>query len=129
MLFSSSILEIAIGLVLVYFIGSVIVSHLNEGVAGIFNLRANSLFKGIIDLLNDEDSAEELYKNPLIQNLYSQKLGGGKRPTSYITSRTFVLTLFTKINEGAEKVPSSLEELRKQVKNSAFLYNRHARPC
>ena len=73
-MFGSKILEVAIGLVLVYLILALICSALSEWIARILALRSRTLEAGVRNLLNDLDDAEglakRLYEHPLIRSLY-----------------------------------------------------------
>ncbi len=53
MLLGSTILDVAIGMVLLYYLLSLICSTINEWMANLFKLRANTLSEGIASLLND----------------------------------------------------------------------------
>lgn len=69
-MFGSVVLEVIIGLVLVYFIISVICSALNEWIARIFTMRAKTLEAGIKGLLSDnENLKEKIYSHPLVKGL------------------------------------------------------------
>lgn len=94
-----TILEVVIGLVLVYLMLSLVCSAVQETIAAALGWRSNTLQEGIKNLLEDSnikdaagkvrDLTAELYKHPLIQ-----KLGKKGRGPSYIPSRTFAVALF-----------------------------------
>jgi hypothetical protein len=65
-MFGSTVLEIAIGLTLVYLLLSLICSAINEWIASLLALRANTLLEGIKNLLDDPERARTLYEHPLI---------------------------------------------------------------
>ena len=73
-MFGSEILEVVIGLVLVYLILALICSALSEWIARMLALRSKTLEAGVRNLLNDPDDAEGLakrvYGHPLIRGLY-----------------------------------------------------------
>ena len=77
-IFSSGIVEVAIGLAFVYMLLSLLCSVVNEWIAGILGSRAYSLERGISSLftdgnLNSQTSlASALYDHGLIQSLYKQ---------------------------------------------------------
>ena len=83
MLFGSGILEVAISVIFVYLLLSLVCSVLNESIARILALRADTLEAGIRNLLNDpagQGLAEQFYGHPLIKGLarqgwFDQKLG------------------------------------------------------
>jgi len=87
--FGSS-LDVAIGLIFVYFLLAVIVSHVNEIIAGAFSWRAAALEDGIRHLLADGDLADRVLKHPLIARLSGKE---GRRP-SQIPSQLFARAVF-----------------------------------
>lgn len=104
---SSQALDVAIGLILVYFIFALLCSGINELIARIFSLRARFLEKGLRNLLDDRKGgadasglAEKILENPLIRGL---QRGGAPsdpknaKPPSYIPSDSFALALFDTI--------------------------------
>lgn len=115
-MFGSVVLEVGIGLAIVYLMLSVFCSTLKEFVAGYLGLRAATLQEGIRNLLSDgtplgEDLAKKLYDHPLITGLAKE----GKRP-SYIPSRAFTLALLdiaAPANAAAGPIP--FESLRNGV--------------
>ena len=52
-MFGSAVLEVAIGLALVYLVLALICSTVTESVAGVFQLRSKTLGKGITSLLDE----------------------------------------------------------------------------
>jgi hypothetical protein len=110
-LFGSSILEVAIGLVFIYFILSLICSHINEIIAGLFKWRARDLEQGIQNLLCDPETTQAVMNNPMIKAMGNTKaetlvvrLATRLRGTpiragkpSYISSQTFVEALFDQL--------------------------------
>lgn len=109
MLFGSKILDLAVGLVLIYSLLSLVCSWVKERIASLFALRATMLEAGIRNLLSEEFAAV-LYGHPLIQGLGSQsqfkgllarnsRAGRLARP-SYIPARTFALALLDIVRKG-----------------------------
>jgi len=95
MMFGSTILEVAIGLLFVYLLLSLLCSAVGEYIEAKFNNRAKYLKEGITLLLNDTagggiDLASQLYAHGLVRPFYRD---GTKLP-SYIPSRTFALALW-----------------------------------
>ena len=86
MLFGSTLLEVAIGMIFVYLLLSLLCSALNELIESFIKFRARDLEKGIVKLLNDKDLAAEFFDHPLVKPL-------GDNP-SYIPARTFSLALW-----------------------------------
>jgi hypothetical protein len=133
MIFGSTVLEVAIGMIFVYLLLSLLASAINEYIEATLNYRGKNLRKGIELLLNDqedkaanhEDLAAALYSHGLIRGLY-RNLDRRKLP-SYIPSRTFALALWhliakredgttdnvTQIKGAIEKLPN--RELREAL--------------
>lgn len=85
----SRVLELAIGLAFCYASLALIVSTVQEALASLFKLRANSLLAGIKAMLNDPQYtglAAALYRHPLVNSQ------DGSRP-SYIDPQHFSLAL------------------------------------
>lgn len=122
MIFGSSILEVAIGMALVYVLLSLICSAVNEWFSGIVHLRAKFLRKGVANLLNDPvinqifetDLVENFFKHPLVKGLADAKQGG---QPSYIPAQTFARVLIDLMakagvqNSEANSKPRSLLEI------------------
>jgi hypothetical protein len=108
------VLDVAIGMALLYLLLGLFLSAIQETVAAVLNWRAKMLERGIRNLLaghpapDDEQSKaadaakNALYSSPFITALYRKatrltgKLGGnneGQRLPSYIAPRTFALAL------------------------------------
>lgn len=109
-MFGSSILDVAVGLIFVYFLLSMVSSHINELVASILSWRARYLEEGIRSMLADPELADKVWNHPLIRGLAGKE---GKSP-SYIPANTFSLALFDAIVPGGND-PTGLDRLRKQV--------------
>ncbi|HEX8131166.1 MAG TPA: hypothetical protein VF527_18850 [Pyrinomonadaceae bacterium] len=100
MLFGSTVLEVAIGMIFIYLLLSLLASAINEYIEALWNNRGRNLRKGIELLLNEQspkgdthkDLATQLYNHGLVRGLY-QGLERRKLP-SYIPSRTFALALW-----------------------------------
>jgi hypothetical protein len=94
---SSAIIDVGIGLVLVYILMSIIVTQCNAVLVNILNLRAEHLRDGLEKLITDENLRYELLTHPLVNVVQSemslgQKPGVGKRLRSI--SRTALEVLF-----------------------------------
>jgi hypothetical protein len=105
------ILEIAIGLSLVYLLLSLICSAVSEGLETILKNRSRDLERGLREMLSDDDGSKLvnlLYNHPLIQGLFRErysnelirkrmfgagKVYAGKTLPSYIPPRHFALAL------------------------------------
>ena len=95
MMFGSTVLEVAIGLLFVYLLLSLLCSTVGEYIEATVNKRAEFLRKGIELLLNDSngkglDLASHLYAHGLVRPFYRD----GRKLPSYIPSRTFALALW-----------------------------------
>ena len=93
-------LDVAIGLIFLFFILSLICSSINESVAYALGWRAKTLREGVTNLLSGNATitpegrslARLVYEHPLVQGLARP---GSKRWPSYIPSRTFVAALLS----------------------------------
>ena len=105
-MWGSEILDVAIGMVLIFLLLSVISSAIREAIETVLKTRSVNLEAGIRELLNDPRGiglARAMYNHPLIQGLYRgsydpQKIKNGWMPKrsdlpSYIPSRNFALAL------------------------------------
>lgn len=62
----STILEIGLGLILIYYVLGLMVSAVTSWITKGFEIRANQLEKYLADLMQDEDKLSEVLQNPLI---------------------------------------------------------------
>ena len=96
-MFGSAIVEVVIGLAFVYFLLSVIASHINEMVAGLAGWRAADLERGIRRLLADApDLAQSVWEHGLVSGLSAQP---GRSP-SYVPSGAFAAALIDSLTAG-----------------------------
>ncbi|HEY0080462.1 MAG TPA: hypothetical protein VGB73_17780 [Pyrinomonadaceae bacterium] len=126
MLFGSTILEVAIGMIFVYLLLSLLCSAVNEYIEAKLNYRAKYLREGIKQLLDGDNQtklAEALYAHPLVRGLYR----GNKLP-SYIPSRTFALALWNQATSAATGlsgatagVTTQLQSIRQTISTSDAL--------
>ncbi|HEY3568659.1 MAG TPA: hypothetical protein VGP73_12060 [Thermoanaerobaculia bacterium] len=111
-----TLLNVAIGLVLIYTLLSLLCSTINEGITSFTALRAKGLQKSLGNLLGPSLS-EDVYNHHLIQGLVpadslwapieylASKLGIAWRgKPSYIPTKTFVMTLLDSVGR---KVPAA----------------------
>jgi hypothetical protein len=107
-----TLLDVAIGMVLIYSLLSLLCSTINEGISSFFSLRAATLEKGLENLLGS-DLAKDVYNHHLVQGLVQKDmLFGRSRKPSYIPTRTFVLTVLDALNGS---FPASAAEVRLAV--------------
>ena len=111
-MFGSQVLEVALGLVCVYFVLSIMCSGIKEAIAGAFSLRSKTLEKAICNMLNgsNNDLAERFFAHPLI----SRTAKPGDKP-SYISSRNFAQVVFQLLAPVSGSQPRALQDLRSSV--------------
>ena len=110
-MFGSTMIDVAIGLVFIFFILSMIASHINEMIAGRFKWRSKDLHAGIHNMLSDPDLATKVLNHSLITSM-SKK---GSLP-SYIPPNTFAMALFDALAPAGND-PTALETVRAHVLN------------
>ncbi len=104
-MFGSQVLEVVIGLVLMYLLLSLICSSIREGVEACLKARAGDLQRGIRELFQDRDGTgltKELYEHPLVYGLFKGEYSPGKSGNlpSYIPSRSFAVALLDIVARG-----------------------------
>jgi hypothetical protein len=130
-MFTAQILEMAIGLVFLYFSLSLLCSVAIEMVTSLTKKRPRMLKEGILSLLRDPDALNKLYEQPFFMGKTTPKnLWGSiwesltalwpwkkKDPVpSYISSRTFVLSLLESLKQYSEVIknlalPGKVEQI------------------
>lgn len=93
-------LDVAIGLVFLFFVLSLVCSAINETISTALGWRGEELRKGIENLLSGNETvttagrelSEHVYRHPLVQGLVKP---GSKKWPSYIPARTFVTALLS----------------------------------
>jgi hypothetical protein len=131
-MFGSDILDVAIGLVLVFLLLSLIATAIREAIESACKTRAVYLERGICELLHGDEAGlvREIYDHPLVAGLYRGTYApaargrrmGGNLP-SYIPTRNFALALLdvavrgpaTKRVEGAHLAPLSFAAAREAI--------------
>jgi len=107
------VVDVALGLVFVYFVMSVVCMQINEMISTFFKWRALELERGVRRMLADGPApgrgplADEVFKHPLMKAL-------GTRP-SYVPARTFALALLD-VCAPAEGQANTFGELRQQIR-------------
>lgn len=86
----NAVLDVVVGLVLMYLLLSLICTIINEFIASAFKLRAGNLRKGLENLIDDPNLRAAFYNAPLIKS--AERISGPKGP-SYLPSRTFALSI------------------------------------
>jgi hypothetical protein len=113
----STVLEVAIGLTFCYATVALIVTTLQEALASLFRLRANTLLTGIKSMLNDprfDGLARAVYAHPLVNphadgNATDER--GLRSKPSYIEPAHFAVALV----DSLWKAPGDLVQLRSAI--------------
>jgi hypothetical protein len=95
-MFGSLMLDVAIGMVLVYLLLSFVAAAVREGVETVLKERSRYLQRGVTELLHDEDLTAALFSHPQVSALYRGDYATAlrnKELPSYIPSRNFALAL------------------------------------
>ena len=120
-MFDSDIVEIAIGLIFVYFLLSLVASSATEWISRVTKLRASNLYDGIENMLENPELMKKFYTHPLITptlQAYSKdkkKIEDELAKTldvrqikkllrnkpSYISSRNFAMVLLEVVGKGS----------------------------
>jgi hypothetical protein len=122
-MFGSNILDVAIGLVSLFFLLSLMASAVNELIETFMKQRAKNLEKGIIELVGSKQAGtfvSDIYNHGLINSLFQGSYGStpSKDLPSYIPARNFALAVLdlTKNPPAGAVLPgnihSALETLR-----------------
>lgn len=111
-MFGSQVLEVVIGLTLIYLALSIGCSGIKEVIAGIFSLRANTLAQGVRSMLKNgpNDYTSKLFAHPLIAGTAPE----GQRP-SYISARMFSAALLDIVAPADPNRPRTMQSLRSGV--------------
>jgi hypothetical protein len=99
-----AILEVGLGLTLLYLLLSLVCTVVNEWIAQLLSLRARNLEMGIAKLLEDADRsglAGRLYEHPLLQSVCRE----GRKP-SYLPASIFARALVDVVDPNAKYAPS-----------------------
>lgn len=136
-LFGSTILEVALSMFFIYFLLSLMCSHINELIAGLFKSRAKDLERGIENLVCDPQTARAVLDHPLIKalgntdaetlpvrlftraeaavkNLRGKGLQDVAGKPEYIPARTFAIAIFDQLAP-SESQPITVERLRQRA--------------
>lgn len=118
-MFGSGILDVAVGLIFVYFFLSLICSVITEWISRIRSLRAITLEQGIRKLLRDSHGnglAKKFYEHPLIEGITRD----GHKP-SYIPSHLFTLCLIDIIAPAdSTKGVATFTEIRRSLPKELY---------
>jgi hypothetical protein len=136
-MFSSTILDVIIGLVAVFLAVSLLTSAVTEAISTLIGLRAKTLLAGIKQLLNDPGLtglAGAVYRHGLVNPLSDGSIGPEGKPTvtpSYIDSAHFASALIDSVQRAAGQAAALDQAIGKiadpQVRNTLeVLYQRAA---
>ena len=106
---SSGVIDVGIALVYVFVLVSLLVSALNELIAGLLKQRAKSLWRGIGDLIRSDALRDAFYAHPMILSLGPPVSGARLTPLrmagpSYIPTKVFALTLLDLLQQPHAKI-------------------------
>jgi hypothetical protein len=108
-MFSSQVLEVSVGLILIYLVISTVCSGIKELIARAFDMRAKTLEDAVRNMLADP---KDSITSRLLQNhLIAGTVQPGSKP-SYISSRNFALSLFdllAPLNPGQSRTVQDLK--------------------
>jgi hypothetical protein len=111
-MFGSQVLEVVIGLSLIYLVLSIGCSGVKEVIAAMFSLRAKTLERGVRSMLRNGPNGltSQLFAHPLIQATAPE----GQKP-SYISARMFAAALLDLVAPADASQPRTIESLRAGV--------------
>ena len=95
-MFGSLMLDVAIGMALVYLLLSFVAAAVREGIESWLKDRSKFLRRGIAELLRDEGLTTDLFNHPQISALYRgtyEEATQARQLPSYIPARNFALAL------------------------------------
>ena len=105
----SLLLDVAIGLAVVFLLFSIAVSGINEWVAQASGRRGEFLRLGVMRLINDQAVFYRVLHHPLIGSLYRERAAQGK-PPSYIEPKNFAIAIADVLIARASGTPSAHRE-------------------
>ena len=127
-MFGSEILDIAIGLVFMYFLLSLLCLTIAELIARVFAMRASTLEQAIRNILSEKGGSlvEEFYAHPLISKLSLENaghgIGQGNGKPSYISASAFSLVLVDIItsHQGPTEAPKTAEDVKTAIAGAGY---------
>jgi hypothetical protein len=127
-MFASGILDVAIGLMLLYLLLSLVCTAINEFIESRLKRRASDLERGIRNLLSDDDGkglAGQVYGHPLVRGLFSGdydaneiedgRYANGSNLPSYIPARVFTLALMDVVAPATAGGATALQPMRDAI--------------
>jgi len=118
----SSLIDVAIGLALVFFLASMLCSSVQEIIARYFSARGKLMREGLTSLVPDRWLYLRLINHPMVSGLYRGRPGKGSRP-SYLPTRNFTLALVDTLLlhhglHGVKNTTLSLGSLTKAIQHA-----------
>ena len=114
-MFDSDIVEIAIGLIFVYFLLSLVASSVTEWVSRVTKMRASTLYDGIENMLEDPELIGKFYTHPLITPTL-QAYSRGKED------------IVAKLEEELDKQVVNMKQIKKLLRNKPSSSHRETSP-
>ena len=107
-MFGSQVLEVVVGLTLIYLVLSIGCSGVKEVIAAVFSLRAKTLESGVRNMLKNgpNDYTAKLFAHPLILGTAPE----GQKP-SYISARMFAAALLDIVAPADATQPRTIQSL------------------
>jgi hypothetical protein len=111
LMFGSSVLDIAVGVVFIFLLLSVFATTINELILSLVNMRGKELLRGIQTLLNDKSTTglvQKVYCHGQVFGLFRGEFDPNKRRNlpSYIPSENFAIALLDSIAQPFSEVIS-----------------------
>lgn len=124
----SVLVDIAIGLIVVFIVFSIIVSGINEWFAQAFARRGHYLCLGMQRLISDDAVYRRVLHHPLIGALYRDAASHGGKPPSYVEPNNFALAVADILTSSVatdasginQTAPLTIEALRNAITAPAF---------
>lgn len=121
-MFGSQILDVGIGLIMLFLLLSLVCSSMKEGLETFLKYRSKDLEAGLCEIFNDPDRKNlvpQFYRNPLVFALFRGHYTPGKRSNlpSYIPSQIFALAVLDMVK--TEPADSYLSQTLKPLIESA----------
>src|SRR4029450_12491167 len=118
---NSGVVDVGVALVYVFVFVSVLVSALNELVAGLLKQRAKALWRGIAELIRSDSLRDAFYAHPMIKSLAPPVSGARITPLrmagpSYIPRKVFALTLLDLLQQPHAKLTEAERTLGDMAK-------------
>lgn len=108
----TAILDVGLGLTMVFFLMAMLASGLAEWVTLVLRTRSKRLKSAVEDMFVDEGHRERFWEHPLIE-----ALGGGKKKSgpSSIPNDTFARAFLETVDDVGHKIPPTVDKLREYI--------------